>query len=394
MRHDVSFKVRDRRVWATVATAGAAALILGSLLVGIQPVAAASSRATEDDGGHRALLAAQQNQQSLGSYLDALVSAAEGRGGVIGEIGTEWADPANGIITDLIYAGNRAVKTEKARRFDAIGHATDTLLSSTVIATATPTEAVTDANAHAGVAKFSAHPPKSYFDTLDKIDSESRQKVQQAEQSPAAFDPLEQLGLVGRADAASGGSVGQEWFNNYPTIYGGYQNYGDLSFSWSTVWYNPSGQTGYHSAWVYTSGSWYGSWSPTGADPGTRDVMDGEYDPGLMYLYGYGWSPDLGMFWPCAGGYDPSMSAGLGNGYNGAYTQQPSHCSKYNTLMLDIRPKSSASYNVWYNEYFNYTHTWNYSPFGMSFSAGYGWLSVSVPLGGQWNKQHISAEYI
>jgi len=389
-RQDLS-RILDHRLRRTAATAGVSTLILSTLLGGIQPVAAASSGATVDYGGRQTLVAAQQNDQSLGSYLGALVSAAESRGGLIGEIGTEWADPTDGTVTDLIYTGNKVVHSRKTRRFDAVGHATDTLLSTDVIATATPTKAVADANVHAGVAKFSTHPPKSYFDTLDNLDGQFQKKVQQAEQAPAALGPLEQLGLVGRANAAS---VGQEWFNNHATAYGGYENYGDLSFSWSTVWYNPSGQSGYHSAWVYTSGTWNGSYAPTGADPGTRDVMDGEYDPGLMYLYGYGWSPDLSSGWPCAGGFDISMSAGLGNGYNGAYVQQPSHCSKYNTLLLDIRPKSAASYNVWYNEYFNYTHTWNYSPYGLSFSAGYGFLSVSVPLGGQWNKQHISAEFI
>lgn len=336
-------------------------------------------------------MAAQQNDQSLGSYIGALVSAAESQGGVVGEISSEWTDPTDGTVTDLIYTGNKVVQTQKTRKLDAVGHATDTPLSTAVIATATPTKAIADANAHLGVAKLSTHPPKSYFDTLDKLDSQFQKKAQQAEQAPAALGPLEQLGLVGRANAAS---VGQEWQNVYPTVYGGYQNYGDLNVNGLTVWYNPSGQSGYHSAKMYTIGSWHGSWSPTGPDPGTRDVMDGEYDPGLMYLYGYGWSPDLSTFWPCAGGYDISMSAGLGNGYNGAYVQQPSHCSKYNTLLLDIRPKSAASYNVWYNEYFNYTHTWNYSPLGLSFSAGYGFLSVNVPLGGQWSKQAISREFI
>ncbi len=390
-RQDIS-RIRHHRLRGTAVMAGASTLILSTLLGGIQPVAATSSGATGDDGGRQALLAAQQNDQSLGSYLGALVSAAESQGGLIGEIGTEWADPTDGTITDLIYTGNKVVHSQKTRKFDAVGHATDTLLSTDVIATATPTKAVADANVHTGVAKFSTHPPKSYFDTLDKLDSQFQKKAQQAEQAPVALGPLEQLGLVGRANAAS---VGQEWFNQGPTVYGGFQNYGDLPLSWSTIWYNPSGQTGYHSAWVSTIGSWYGSLSPWGADPGTRDVMDGEYDPGLMYLYGYGWKPDLASFWPCnGGGYDISMSAGLGNGFNGAYTQQPSHCSKYNTLMLDLRPKSPASYNVWYNEYFNYTHTWNHSPFGLSYSAGYGWLSVNVPLGGSWNKQHISAEFI
>jgi hypothetical protein len=244
---------------------------------------------------------------------------------------------------------------------------------------------------------ISAHPPKAFFDELRALDRAAQSRVEQAQSVGIAGDVLEQLGIVGRADAAGGGPIVYEPYNQYPTPYlWGYQNYSDEVFSQAVYWYNPPGQGGMHSVRLVNGSSWYGGFNPLiGADPGGRDVLSIQWNPGVMYEYGRGWSPDLpGSSPACRAGMQLNMDASMANDWNGAFTQQPSHCARYSQITVDLRPNSPASYNTYFNAFWDFNHTWNQLPAGISVSAGYGWLSVDAGfLGGQWNKHYGESEY-
>lgn len=376
---------------------GAVLAIATALSGSTQAVAAASSPQTPTPTG----------DQTYGDMMSALVSQMESQGARLGQIGTEWTD-TSGITTDIIYSSNTATQVQKKRTFDAAGHAQDLQISSKVIASLVTTGSTTGtsgaetgaAAANGSVAtssKLSVHPPQAYFNALTSTDQAVKAKAQQnVGPSQGNVGLLEQLGIVGRAAAAGGGSIVYEPYSTQPTAYGSSQNYGDLTFSWLVWWYNPSGQSGYHSAYLLSLSSWNGNGLLGYPDGGDRDVIDAEFNPSLMYQYGVGWSPDLpyqnGAGKPivlsCPGG-GLNMDSSTGKGWNGAYTQKPSHCSRYAILKVDIRPNSSAAYNVWFNAYFNFTHTWNNNPYNgaISISASYGNLSVSPGfLGGEWNK--------
>ena len=373
-------RLRSRLFGGTAAFAIAAAVVFGSS----QPVAASAPQqsANSNDPGMPQVVA-QGDSQSLGDYMNAMVTQMESRGAVVGSIGSEWTDPTSGVITDVTYSGNKAVKVQTRRTFDTAGHAQDAELTRQTIASAAGTANGVATNS----TKLSVHPPKAYFDTLTAVDQAAHARAQEnAGPSPASVGLLEQLGLVGRADAAS---IVQYHFNGYPTFYSGYQIYGDLAFSWGVYWYNLSGQSGYHNAYLMTYGTWTGGASPLGADSGDRDAMDGEFDPAVMYQAGVAWSPDLPASSNYCIGGPMTMDSTTGRAWSGAYSQEPSHCSKANILEVDIRPKSSSSYGVKFNVYFNYTHTWNNFSQAISVTAGFGFLSVSTGyLGGSWNKNH------
>jgi hypothetical protein len=358
----------------------AAMLTIASVSPGLaQTVAAAGSSPDTTNSG----------DIPFGDYQRAMVAHMESIVARIGILGTQWIDPVTGEVTEVEYTASKATQIQKRRTFDAMGHSKDVELGRQTFASA---DGGANGTAQIGLdtaaTKVSAHPPKAYFDKLTAIDQAMQVKKSQAHVNNDG-GILAQLGIVGRAEASLIGP------NSMATGYDNNQNYSDLGFSWAVYWYDAPGQHQLHSAYLQSNGEWDGNGTGN-SDPGGRDVIDVEYDPSVMYLNGVVWSPGVdnpNFPWTlhpaCGGQQRPlNMDSSMGNAWWGAYTQQPSHCAKYNTLQLDIRPKSSASFNVNFNVYFNFTHTWNYyNPGPISVSASFGFLSVGPgALGGEWNK--------
>lgn len=320
--------------------------------------------------------------QPYGDFMSNLVTEMEAQGAVVGEIGTEWVDPLTGVVTEVTYKSNKVIEAQVERTFDKKGHAVDKAMSERVVADVS--------GGNPNDEKVSVHPPKAYFDELTAVDQTNQAHAKQRDAAqPGNADPLVDLGVVGRANAGViSGNVNATLYNNA-------QNQSDLVFSHAVYWYNPIGQTGLHSAYVQTIGTWNGNGVLAVSDPGPRDAMDVEYDPGVMFLRAAKWSPNQGAIVPCGnpGNMQLWMDSSMGKAWSGAYSQKPSHCSKYNILQVDIGPKSSASYGVWFNVYFNYDHTWNYNPVDsvLNITAGFGIWQVSTGLlGGDWNKNAYS----
>jgi hypothetical protein len=316
----------------------------------------------------------------------------ESQGAVLGSLESQWVDPITGVVTDVAYSGNKAIEVKSKRTFDSSGHAKDAETSRRTVADAGSGDVKLSSNSTAGT-KISVHPPKPYFDELTAVDQAARaESTQRAAASTRGTNVLAQLGLIGKADAASIITG-----NTAPSVYYNTQNYGDLTFTHAVWWYNAPGQTGLHSAYLQSIGSWHGAGMGS-PDPGGRDAIDVEYDPAVMYLVAATWAPNVqGNTAPniCSGQQFPyNMTSDMGKAWSGAYSQQPSHCNQYNVLQVNIRPKSSASWGVWFNVYFNYTHTWDFNPFGgaISISAGFGFLSVGPgSLGGEWNMNQYTS---
>ena len=360
-----------------------------------------------DPGVENALVqvnALQNSDLPFGDFMSAWVTQMEAKGFRIGRIHAAWTG-ADGVATDLTYSGNTATETSVHRTFDATGKAHDTLLSRTVIATAQESQSDAKINAAArasatkaatstavannsviagstAAAKISSHPPKAYFDRLTALD---RSHGGQATSQSLTVNDALPLDWV---------QISQ---NVQPAMNPGAQNQSDLLFWDAVTWYNPAGKTNYHSAYIFTSGKWNGGGFFTGADPGDRDAMDGEFDPGVMYMNAAGWAPDKDptgdtamamLIANCRGGTSAQkMDVSTGKAWWGAYSQKPSHCSRSNTLIVDIRPKSAASYGVTFSTFYNYTHTWNYAPTGgIGVTVAFKMFAVDPGfLGGEWN---------